>query len=89
MSATETQLDLLEANLRNLSVRMPDLPYSQVLLCRLLTQIGREITAMLEHRIRPFGLAEAEFRVLSTLFSQPDGTSRKARRTCRASAMRS
>jgi len=43
-------------------------------LCRLLAQIGREITAMLEHQIRPFGLAEAEFRVLSTLFSQPDGT---------------
>jgi MarR family transcriptional repressor of emrRAB len=74
MGGTETPLDLLEANLRNLSVRMPDLPYSQVLLCRLLTQIGREITAMLEHQIRPFGLAEAEFRVLSTLFSQPDGT---------------
>lgn len=29
---------------------------------------------MLEHEIRPFGLAEVEFRVLTTLFSQPDGT---------------
>jgi len=28
---------------------------------------------MLEQRIRPFGLAEAEFRVLTTLFSQPEG----------------
>ena len=28
---------------------------------------------MLEHEIRPFGLNEAEFRVLTTLFSQPDG----------------
>jgi len=28
---------------------------------------------MLEQKIRPFGLAEAEFRVLTTLFSQPEG----------------
>jgi DNA-binding MarR family transcriptional regulator len=28
---------------------------------------------MLEHQIRPEGLAEAEFRVLSMLFSQPGG----------------
>jgi len=28
---------------------------------------------MLEHHIRPVGLAEAEFRVLTTLFCQPDG----------------
>ena len=28
---------------------------------------------MFEQQIRPFGLAEAEFRVLTTLFSQPDG----------------
>jgi len=26
-----------------------------------------------EQKLRPFGLAEAEFRVLTTLFSQPDG----------------
>src|ERR1700728_5480929 len=31
------------------------------------------MTAMLEQKIRPFGLAEAEFRVLTPLFSQPDG----------------
>jgi len=67
------QFDVLEANLRNLTARMPELPYSEVLLCRLITQIGREITAMLEQQIRPFGLAEAEFRVLSTLFSHTDG----------------
>jgi DNA-binding MarR family transcriptional regulator len=35
--------------------------------------IGREMAAMFEQQIRPFGLAEAEFRVLTTLFSQPDG----------------
>ncbi len=57
----------------NLSARMPDLPLTEVLLCRLMLHMGREMAAMLEQEIRPFGLAEAEFRVLTTLFSQPDG----------------
>lgn len=65
--------DKLEANLGNLSARMPDLPLTEVLLCRLMLHLGREMAAMLEQEIRPFGLAEAEFRVLTTLFSQPDG----------------
>jgi MarR family transcriptional regulator, negative regulator of the multidrug operon emrRAB len=64
---------MLEANLEGLSARIPDLPITAMLLCRLIQHLGREMTAMLEHRIRPFGLAEAEFRVLTTLFSQPDG----------------
>jgi MarR family transcriptional repressor of emrRAB len=52
---------------------MPDLPTSCVLLSRLFQHLGRGMSAMLEHEIRPFGLNEAEFRVLTTLFSQPDG----------------
>jgi MarR family transcriptional repressor of emrRAB len=63
----------LEANLERLQVRMPDMPKSCVLLSRLLLHLGRGMSAMLEHEIRPFGLTEAEFRVLTTLFSQPDG----------------
>jgi MarR family transcriptional repressor of emrRAB len=73
MNIADTQLDLLEANLRALSARLPDVPFNEILLCRLLLRLGREMAAALEHRIRPFGLAEAEFRVLTTLFSQPDG----------------
>ncbi len=83
-SSVDTPFDMLEANLRNLRLRMPDLPYSEVLLCRLVTQIGREITAMLEQQIRPFGLAEAEFRVLSTLFSQTDGVAHPSELCLRA-----
>src|SRR5580693_8915497 len=63
----------LEDNLRALSARMPDLPFTEILLCRLLLHIGREMAATFEQKIRPFGLAEAEFRVLTTLFSQPEG----------------
>jgi MarR family transcriptional repressor of emrRAB len=48
-------------------------PATGILLCRLLMHVGREMATMFEQQIRPFGLAEAEFRVLTTLFSQPEG----------------
>jgi len=67
------QFDALSSNLERLTERMPDVPGSGVMLSRLLLHLGRGIASMLEHEIRPFGLTEAEFRVLTTLFSQPDG----------------
>jgi MarR family transcriptional repressor of emrRAB len=73
MNNSDFPFDKLEANLRALAARMPDLPLTEVLLCRLLLHTGREMAAMFEQQIRPSGLAEAEFRVLTTLFSQPDG----------------
>jgi MarR family transcriptional repressor of emrRAB len=73
MKSTDSQFDKLEANLKALGMRMPDLPFTEILLCRLLIHMGREMAANFEQKIRPFGLAEAEFRVLTTLFSQPDG----------------
>jgi DNA-binding MarR family transcriptional regulator len=73
MNTVDCQVDKLEANLRALSARMPDLPFNEILLCRLMLHAGRVIAAKLEQQIRPFGLAEAEFRVLTTLFSQPEG----------------
>src|SRR5580658_4546428 len=73
MNYTDTHIDKLETNLRALSARVPDLPFTEILLCRLLIHLGREMATVLEQQIRPFGLAEAEFRVLTTLFSQPDG----------------
>jgi|SRR5450432_133600 len=73
MNNSDSQFDKLEASLRALSARMPDLPFNEILLCRLILHMGREMAATLEQKIRPFGLAEAEFRVLTTLFSQPDG----------------
>ena len=73
MNNPDTHFDKLEANLRSLSARVPDLPFNEILLCRLLIHIGREMASGFEQKIRPFGLAEAEFRVLTTLFSQPEG----------------
>jgi MarR family transcriptional repressor of emrRAB len=73
MNNIPAQIELMEANLQNLKQRMPDLPVTGILLCRLVLHIGREMAARFEQQIKPFGLAEAEFRVLTTLFSQPEG----------------
>jgi len=47
--------------------------------------VGRDMAADFEQRLRPFGLAEAEFRVLTTLFSQPDGVAHPSDLCARAS----
>jgi MarR family transcriptional repressor of emrRAB len=73
MNNAGLQFEKLEANLERLRGRMPDLPATGVMLSRLLMHLGRSMSAMLDNEIRPFGLAEPEFRVLTTLFSQPEG----------------
>jgi MarR family transcriptional repressor of emrRAB len=73
MNNADSPFDKLEGSLRALGGRMPDVPFNEILLSRLLLHLGREMASTLEQKIRPFGLAEAEFRVLTTLFSQPDG----------------
>jgi MarR family transcriptional repressor of emrRAB len=75
MNSSDLSLDALKGNLRDLSARLPglDVPVYGILLCRLIQNLGREMTGLLEHKIRPFGLAEAEFRALVTLYSRPDG----------------
>jgi MarR family transcriptional regulator, negative regulator of the multidrug operon emrRAB len=85
MNNSTSQFELMEANLQNLATRIPDLPASGILMCRLLLQIGRELSAMFEQQIKPFGLAEAEFRVLTTLFSQPGGVAHPSDLCARAS----
>ena len=64
---------MLEASLLRLRARMPDVPVVEIMLSRLLLNVGRGMAGMLDQQIRPFGLAEAEFRVLTALFSQPEG----------------
>jgi DNA-binding MarR family transcriptional regulator len=73
MNNSGSPFDKLEDNLRALSCRVPDVPLNEILICRLVLHMGREMSTTLEQKIRPFGLAEAEFRVLTTLFSQPEG----------------
>ena len=85
MNNLSTQIELMEANLQNLATRMPDVPTTGLLMCRLILHVGREMSAMFEQQIRPFGLVEAEFRVLTTLFSQPDGAAHPTDLCVRAS----
>src|SRR6202044_1154734 len=85
MNSSPSQFELMEANLQNLTHRMQDLPVTGILLCRLLLHIGREMAARFEQQIKPFGLAEAEFRVLTTLFSQPEGVAHPSDLCARAS----
>jgi MarR family transcriptional regulator, negative regulator of the multidrug operon emrRAB len=84
-NSTLAQFELVESNLQNLRARIPDVPANGILMCRLLMHVGREMATMFEHQIRPFGLAEAEFRVLTTLFSQPEGVAHPSDLCARAS----
>jgi DNA-binding MarR family transcriptional regulator len=79
------QIELVEASLGRLSSRMPDAPVTEIFLTRLLVMLGADLTAMLEQHVRPFGLGEGEFRVLSTLFSQPNGVANPSELCARAS----
>jgi MarR family transcriptional regulator, negative regulator of the multidrug operon emrRAB len=85
MNNSRSQFELMEENLRNLGARIPNFPANSILLCRLLVHVAREMSAMFEQQIRPFGLAEPEFRVLTTLFSQPDGVAHPSDLCIRAS----
>jgi len=78
------QLDLVEASLERLEERLGDVPVCEVLLTRLLLLLSHDLTLMLAHHIRPFGLGEGEFRVLTTLFSQPDGSANPSELCARA-----
>jgi MarR family transcriptional repressor of emrRAB len=82
---SELWFELLEANLKSLSLRMPGVPVTSILLCRLLLHLGREMAAMFEQKIRPHGLTEAEFRVLTTLYSHPNGVAHPGELCARAS----
>jgi len=61
------------ASLTRLRARIPSTPIPKILVSRLLIELGRGMGGRLELEIRPFGLTEPEFRVLSVLFSQPEG----------------
>jgi MarR family transcriptional repressor of emrRAB len=73
MNFVPTQFEMLETSVKRLSARVPDTPELCILIVRVLQQLARGLSEMVEQQLRPFGLAEAEFRVLMTLFSQPEG----------------
>jgi MarR family transcriptional repressor of emrRAB len=79
------RIESIESNLARLGALMPGLPRNEVMIVRLVLFLAHDIGMMLEHRIRPFGLGEGEFRVLTALFSQPHGAAHPGDLCARAS----
>src|SRR5580700_5008930 len=79
------QLESMEANLARLSVLMPELPKNEILMVRLVKFLAHDLGMMFEQVLRPFGLGEGEFRVLTALFSQPQSTAHPGDLCARAS----
>ncbi len=69
----QAQIGMVEASLERLGKRLPEVPANQILILRLIGLLAHDFGLMLDHHIRPFGLAEGEFRVLTALYSQPEG----------------
>jgi MarR family transcriptional repressor of emrRAB len=68
-----SQYAQIESDLVALDERLPEMPICSVLIVKLVIQVGREMSSMLDQQIKPYGLSQAELRVLTTLFSEPDG----------------
>jgi MarR family transcriptional repressor of emrRAB len=67
------QIEMVEAGLRSLGLRIGDVPIDEVLVMRLVQFIAHDIASMLDQHIRPHGLGEGEFRALTMLYAQPNG----------------
>jgi MarR family transcriptional regulator, negative regulator of the multidrug operon emrRAB len=67
------QFEAIQASVERVRARGVALPVDDVVLFRVLVLVGRSLGQHTEEAIRPFGLAEAEFRVLVELFSRPSG----------------
>jgi len=65
-----SQLPHVAANLRGIARRVPRLPVTELMICRVAIILGRDLNAGLDRVLRPEGLAEPEYRVLAALYAQ-------------------
>lgn len=65
-----SQLPHVAANLRGIARRVPDLPLTELMICRVAVILGRDLNANLDRVLRPEGIAEPEYRVLVALYAQ-------------------
>jgi MarR family transcriptional repressor of emrRAB len=72
MASLSSQIQAVETNLARLKRRIPELPVAQILASRALVTLGRELSNILDQRLRPYGLTDIEFRALITIFSLQD-----------------
>ncbi len=68
------QIAEIEASLTRMQQRIGDVPVTEILISRMLINLGREMTQRLDTRLRPSGLMESEFRALVSLYSLPGST---------------
>jgi MarR family transcriptional repressor of emrRAB len=69
----EARATEIEAAVARTAARFSGVPIVETSILRLLTLMGRKISALLEQLLRPHGLNETDFRILMSLFSQPNG----------------
>ena len=67
------QIQAIRTSIDGAKARGLVIPSEDALLFRTLLLVGRALAPLADEAIRPSGLAEAEFRVLMQLYSQPDG----------------
>ncbi len=72
MASLCSQIQEIETGLGRLKQQMPDLPIQQILTSRLLVYLGRELSSMIDQRLKPHGLTEIEFRALMNVYSFRD-----------------
>lgn len=72
MVSLNSQIQEVERGLARLQRQVPDLPTLQILTSRTLVMLGRELSAMVDQRLRPHGLNETEFRTLMHVYSFRD-----------------
>lgn len=72
MSTLTSQIEAVESNLQRLKRRVPEVPIAQILASRALVTIGRELSNMLDQRLRPYGLSDVEFRALINIYSMQE-----------------
>jgi MarR family transcriptional repressor of emrRAB len=64
-----TQLLHIEERLQKLRRKLPQLPATETLVLRAAMILGRDFNAVLERQLKPAGLTEAEFRMLTGLLA--------------------
>ena len=63
----------VEQGIRRAAERLPGLPVTEALLCRVIILMGRELTTHIDEAVSPYQLTDVEFRTLMLLFSMPEG----------------
>jgi len=66
------QIAALEEGLANLQKRVDSVPVTEILISRLLINLAREMSNLLDQRLRPSGLSEPEFKVLVSIYASPE-----------------